>query len=150
MTLPAPTVQQALDALRAAVEEKGADFVYHNPDGQKAGTLVPNPNFDNEMTNAECKYVHGSETGCIAGNAMVRLGIPRKKLANHENISASTVIRKIFADVDFNSRSNLCSVGRILSYAQAEQDDGKTWGEALAAAEKLVLQWAAENNVETK
>ena len=105
------TVGEFLHTLRQVVAEKGADYVYtlpktEDPDG---------PN---------CLYRDGDKPSCLIGYALDRLGytVP----SNMEGWAASEVLAIL---------STPREVGRVADVAQAEQDEGHTWGEALKCAE---------------
>lgn len=111
---PTFTDVQVMEALAAAVAEKGDDYVYP------------------KKPHEQCQYVHDKGTtaesaGCIAGNVLHRLGIPLSTLAKHEG---DGVYSLPVEDVFSASEAALSALGE----AQDKQDEGKTWGEALGAA----------------
>lgn len=115
-------VPQVLAALKAAVEKRGEDYVYVNADGVKAGT-----------TELSCEYTHHAGTdaatpGCIVGQ--VYFDLTGELVPEYQNASTIseffTSPREVFTD----------AAAGLLLVAQRRQDDGATWGEALAAARK--------------
>lgn len=79
-------------------------------------------------------YVHGDQPGCIAGHVYHRAGLELARLAEREGVVAyaSSFLNVVSGDGP-----------RILGAAQRQQDDGKTWGEALKAAERAAQESAA-------
>ena len=110
--------EQALEALREVVQEKGLDYKYVSP-----GKGV-------------CAYVHeidgGNVPGCLIGHVMLRQGWASEAVlleSNEETVNA--LVEK--NDLDFST-----AAVELLREAQAVQDEFQTWGEALAAAEKYL------------
>lgn len=120
------TDSEVLAAVDAALAERGADYVYSNPYASTATTPA-----------MSCLYVHGEETGCLVGNVMHRLGVPLDALQRWEGVRASTVMRRAEADLGIVvpawSRY-------MLSRAQAQQDHGEEWGEAIAEGKAYASQ----------
>jgi hypothetical protein len=125
------TVFEAIDLLEAAVEEKGADYIYF-----KSSAADP----PGAVWGALCEYVHGPESeahssdpegpGCIVGHVMHAWGVPLDDLKQVEGTipTGSTGFW----------RDNLTpEAAVILRQAQARQDRGETWGDALKAARTL-------------
>jgi hypothetical protein len=118
------TKESAIEALKAAVDEKGEDYVYVNAEGQSPTSLEDS---------VQCSYVHwnfagGYTTGCIVGNALHRHGVLLRDFLKAEYRSADE-LEDYVPNLVFEE-----GVGRILQAAQAKQDAGKTWGTALSAA----------------
>ena len=115
------TEESFVSALRAAVAEKGEDYVYTNPDGREAGD-------DGEAT---CHYVHGDQPGCLVGNVLHRLGVPLSVLELHEGGAAYEVMGRIreSGQLDFD-----LGVRGAAEMAQNRQDAGYSWGYAMEAA----------------
>lgn len=113
------TAERALELLREVVAEYGEDYVYVNPQGQRAG------DDDDNGDQASCWYVHGDKPGCIAGHVYHRAGLSLETLKLMENNGASHP----------GFRQRVTGEGpTILSIAQDRQDKGETWGQALRAA----------------
>lgn len=110
---------RAMELLTMAVEERGADYVYRNPETGQTG-----------MEGGQCLYVHtspeGPAPGCIGGLALTLAGVPLATLALHENRSVKEVCERLIWDC--------LAVGsdavRILQAAQSIQDRGHSWGTA--------------------
>ena len=122
------TRDQMINALERARDERGEGFVYTEHYGGE---------------NA-CQYVVENEDGkaeaaCIAGNALLRLGVPisvLKKMDVAAEGGASAVMdRRSVATILLNAGFDLTPKALLAaSYAQAEQDSGRTWGQAVAEA----------------
>ena len=119
------TYQQTLEAMRAAVEEKGEKYVYQRPKnphipGDKLGSCL--------NTSAD-----GKEPGCLVGNVFHRLGVPLEWLFTPEiiNNSAGGVISALRQreEYEFDEKSY-----KLLAEAQSLQDQGAPWGQALTNA----------------
>lgn len=112
--------KKAVALLRLVVFEKGADYVY----------VRPNPDRDT------CVNFHDGQPSCIVGHVLANLGVTGEK-AEEFGIAGSQgvydAVRSINAsDLPWTINSEACLV---LGAAQAVQDAGGTWGEALEAAE---------------
>jgi len=127
-------VDETLDALRAVVAEAGADYVYPDElrvDGTRLGM---------------CMYVKNGVPACIVGRVIARL-FPKTDLKRLPNTTILLAHRTIpnHGDDAFTYRAL-----QVLARAQDVQDgnsfDGmtpalpKTWGTALAAAERRAAE----------
>jgi len=112
-TLEEITPGRALRAIRTAVKGR-ENFVYTSPDGE----------------GGRCYYLHGRgdgnpvRPGCLIGHALIAEGVDPAILDGWEGCS----VRVMFPD--------LAAVRIVLRAAQAAQDEGETWGEALLFAEE--------------
>lgn len=108
------TDEQVHEAIKAVVEERGADFIY--PDEWK-------------YTN-DCLYVRpdGDGPACIVGAVLHHLGVPLSLLSANEGRPAYALVHYLGG---VSPRA-----GDALAWAQGVQDTGKTWGEALASFEE--------------
>lgn len=88
----------------------------------------------------ECFYVHtdpdGDDAknapGCIVGQALHRLGVPLSVLEQYEHVGAGTLVSEI--------TPNVGAVGESFARrAQLNQDEGKTWRDAVDHATEYVL-----------
>lgn len=102
------TPSETLDLLRRAVEAKGPDYVYVEPEGDVAA----------------CLYVHDGQPSCIVGHVLNYCGL----LGLAEENKAPSNIRALREH--FDSAALV-----VLDAAQEIQDNGEPWGEALACAE---------------
>jgi hypothetical protein len=115
-------VPEVLAALEAAVAKRGEDYVYVNGEGLSAGGGEA----------IACEYTHHAGTdaatpGCIVGQ--VYFDLTGELVPEHLNavaISEPDSPRGVFTG----------SAVRILGVAQNRQDEGSTWGRALAAAKR--------------
>jgi len=111
------TLEEMRGAIKRAVEERGEGFVYeHKP-------------WPDSPNNIGCHYNHPvtGEPDCLIGLAYSYLR-PNHRLPSQG--SAPYVLQ-------CEATASACGYAQI---AQIKQDDGETWGEALAAAEA----WLAE------
>lgn len=101
------------DLLARAVEEKGADYVY--PEAEKAQYLI--------IGDPVCSYFYEGKPSCIIGHVLSYLG--RTKASEGSN--ASTVLRGFGF-----------TLGELAAAqsAQGAQDQGGTWGGALAVFDR--------------
>lgn len=108
------TVERARELLVAAIEEKGADYVY--PESEKA--------FNSCMY---LTYEGQQPTGpsCLVGDVLIRAGVELNAIINVEGKSAWNAVPLLIPSTDER-------VVAALDAAQYEQDAGGTWGEALA------------------
>lgn len=115
---------ETLSLLRAAVELKGEDYVYTNPNGEMA-------TIDGGIT--DCFYVDESGDdavpSCIVGHVFHAMGIPVLDMLKIEGSSVnSDVTEDLLRD---NSIQVTPRATRLLYSAQDLQDSGHTWGEAV-------------------
>lgn len=109
------TEQYVLRLMEEAVALKGADYVYEHQPTNDPDALAP----------TTCYYVWDNQPSCIVGHVLHAAGIPLEELARHEGGSAHIVVAAV-APHDWDGL-----VGNALNSAQAMQDAGGTWGEAL-------------------
>lgn len=117
--------------LKQAVELKGADYVYPPSGGGGACNYL-------EYTGGSRRTGKPTGPSCVVGHVLVAKGIPMLDIAPHEGDSAETVARLVGAFRDE-------IVGGALSEAQSVQDNGDTWGEALAAFESFITANEADH-----
>lgn len=104
----------ALKALKDAVAEKGADYVYPvRDDGDR------------------CVYTVDGKPSCIVGNALVRIGVPVEKLPREEDFQyrAAQQVKELGEGVRVAD-----DAASLFDRAQQWQDGGITWGESVARA----------------
>jgi hypothetical protein len=116
------TYDMAVAALEAAVEEKGADYVY--PESEKV-----------EDT---CQYLNeDGSPSCIVGNALMRLGVTRLPRHGTGSPSAYTLL----VATDYGPEPVALAderTARLFEWAQHVQDDGTPWGEAVRLAKEAI------------
>lgn len=127
------TALDALDLLKQVVTDRGEDYVYVNPLGQRAGSVGQPAGPGKPLMAADCYYVHRTANGevtpgCIAAQVLVRRGVSLEVLATYEGCSVP-----VFAE-DAGLTDEWAA--DLLGVAQAAQDQGATWGFALAEAFK--------------
>jgi hypothetical protein len=111
------TTEDALRALEEAVAEKGEDYVY--PLSNTAADL--------------CAYTEFNDRdelvpSCLVGNALHRLGVPLEAMAQfNTGHGPKSLAEELGLDGDR-------AAWLAFRDAQAIQDDGGTWGAALAKA----------------
>lgn len=112
-----PTVEQLTAAMREAVAERGADFVY--PKGQAGWTY-------NQYGVSLCRYVRSDveEPACLIGVVLHKLGVSLGQLSGFEGDNSYAVVPALFPDSPL-------FLERALAAAQSAQDNGRTWGVAL-------------------
>lgn len=121
---------EALALLKRAVDEKGEDYVYVTPSGERAGN------------GASCLYFHDEQPGCIVGHALHYVGIKREDLIFEDkyglnDLNVETGINEPHlvgllrdCNVEFTDEAHA-----ILTRAQSEQDSGTPWGPVLGQIE---------------
>ncbi|PSL04165.1 hypothetical protein CLV30_106170 [Haloactinopolyspora alba] len=130
-----PVNTRAALRLLEEVVEGNEGYVYEDEDGVPADSTM-------------CHYVHrtegGSAPGCIVGHALHRAGVP---ISNLLEIEGSTI------GTEQAARVGVALEGRavdVLSAAQAAQDVGETWGEALEHARAVAAEAAADDEAEVE
>ena len=121
------TFDMALEALNAAVDEKGSDYVYKG-----GGTF--------------CAYQEFGEPSCIVGNALHCLGVPIRTLAEMDQCSfAGSVIssRKVLDILEDSGFVLDDDAVMLLTAAQVLQDDAVSWGDAVRVAREETEEWYA-------
>jgi hypothetical protein len=120
------TFKETLEAMKAAVSEKGDEYVYERQEH-------PNVGLHGSLGVCLNTTPDGKKTGCIVGDVLHRLGVSLTWLGCGENInnSAAGLLSKLRHEelYDFDRNSLL-----LLSEAQSLQDTGTPWGEALSKA----------------
>ena len=114
---------KALAALEQAVENNGADFVYKPHEHELGGS--DNPDL------GSCRYVHNGCPDCMIGHVLFGVGW------DYEELDRVGVVATLAAHFpDRMSDDAKC----ILWAAQKIQDDGSTWGDALAGARLMAKE----------
>lgn len=115
---------RAVELLRAVVAEHGANtaYVFRWPQDQDH----PPPH---------CRYTYDGCPDCLIGRALALAGVTVGELADMDADPGRTGIGSVMLP----ARLHLTEQGRnVFKAAQLVQDDGATWGEALAAAEAVI------------
>lgn len=129
MTTVMLTKANVLEQLRAAVVLKGKDYRYTEDPANRGGESP-----------TDYAYERDGQPSCIVGHVLIRLGVDpavfREDYANPTVDEVSTVNATKFKHchkvLPIAAENN--TVLRALIAAQSEQDQGRTWGEALVAA----------------
>ena len=119
------TTEQVVNEMRRLAAGQ-PDFVYVNP-------IDPD--------DSDCLYVHnwGNEDGlpvvggCIAGQALMNLGVTAAKLHDREFISVSAILKSVGVTVDADDDMNDLV---WMDYVQSKQDNKRPWGVAVEEADK--------------
>lgn len=131
------TADEAIESLRKAVAEKGADH---------RAKQCNYTNYYENMTDAEKESLYGDKwqtareraaTGpcCIVGQVLFDNGVPVKQLVQFEGNSARTVVPEA-GNGDVAATHILLAAQMIQdSYVSFDSEEHKTWGEALEVAE---------------
>lgn len=103
------------------LEEKGANYIYGG----------------SELSSGKCRYVRNGEPDCLVGNILHRAGVSVERLAEADfgmGLDASDLCRRLHAEgvLEIEDRGT-----RFLNYAQALQDNGVPWGDAVERAEEV-------------
>lgn len=140
-------IETALAMLAEAVENKGSEYVYENPNGAYGPS--------------GCVYVHGTkvivegrdewgdsieievttdhmECGCIVGNALVGRGVPMEKFVEldiNSEASANEAIRALGEAGLIGTYSQ--GAIDVLAAAQDAQDSKNSWGAAYIQAREM-------------
>ncbi|RPJ30106.1 MAG: hypothetical protein EHM35_12895 [Planctomycetaceae bacterium] len=113
------TYQEVVDALHAAVAERGADYVYQSPD----------------VISGTCYNWHEKEDkpGCIVGWVLHHLGATKEQMAGGGGpryaVGAYSTL-DILKDQGW-SFDEFDRIGALLNEVQRQQDALKPWGEAV-------------------
>lgn len=127
MTEPRFTTEQAMEALRKAVELKGANYMY--PDSEK----------NTRTSEGTCMYSHKGQPSCIVGHVInildpkVFAGLETQEMLYGPQ-GAEDLTLQGYLPADFWSKDT----GRVMAIAQGMQDTRHSWGDALAEAEDKV------------
>lgn len=126
------TLDKVYEYADAAVAEKGEDYVYTNPDGDRS----------------HCLYVHGSGEdavpGCIVGNILARAGLELSESWNDRG----SVFRLFGKLSDSGLIQHDDGVLAFLRAAQRDQDFGYTWGDSVRTAKVAVQKWKDNVDIE--
>lgn len=129
------TVEEARALLVEAIEEKGADYRYTDPDsdGESCwyGSYSGDVPFNEDSEPNPC-----DGPGCIVGHVLVKKGVTLEQLRPYEGEGAISVLGRLRGGA--GNYFDGTPVERALGAAQSAQDSGETWGEALAAFDALI------------
>ena len=119
------TFYMALEALNAAVDEKGSDYVYEG--GRMSRT-----------------YVAYDEPSCIVGNALHRLGVSISTLTEMDRRTidgAAISSRKVLEVLEGSGFILDNDAVMLLATAQVMQDAEIPWGDAVREAREEPVEW---------
>ncbi|KAF4408621.1 hypothetical protein [Streptomyces lycii] len=80
--------------------------------------------YDEQDEDGSCQYVNNGAPSCLVGHVLHRLGVPLDVLREREGDKALHVARDLLSVSDVTAG--------CLNRAQIRQDDGETWGDAIA------------------
>lgn len=117
--------EMALKGLKAAIEVKGADYVYQ-------------PFETTTMSQGACRYFdQQAQPSCIVGHVLDSLGVAPFRFEQPMNAVGVAMLES--RGVIAYDQDDWEKTGKLLYYAQRRQDRGTPWGaavdEAIAAAE---------------
>jgi len=126
------TLDSAIEAVRAAVDEKGKYYIYAPV---SSGATVRTP-FNG------CVYVHNGAPSCAVGHAMVNLGVPIHLFTEEDEFGvglnvdtdACGLLAALARDGELSMPLDAEEADQIVTFlaaVQDKQDDGRPWGEAL-------------------
>lgn len=133
------TLDTAIAALKGAVDEKGADFVYRpqDYDGFESCYYVHSDHEGPEHREMmEFEDLKNVVPGCIVGNALHRLGVPLRDMIKFEGDPARQLLDGL-ADNDMITLAE-DEVDSVFRIAQSMQDVGNNWG---LAYEKALIRY---------
>lgn len=118
------TARRALELLTDVVDRAGDDFVYQKldmSDVQGEEDMLPNEG---------CRYAVDDRPSCLVGHVLHRSGVEMDVL-NRLDVAGTSAsgLADFGLEVDWDA-------GEVLVAAQALQDRGECWGDALAAARR--------------
>jgi len=114
----------AVKLAKAAVAEKGPDFIYTDQNGVTADGRY-----------AECSNKHATEDGgwvpgCLVGNMLHRHGVPLDEMPKYgDAFSTLQELNYFGSGIRTTEKAEI-----FMMAAQSNQDNGYTWGEAISAA----------------
>jgi hypothetical protein len=121
---------RARELLLQAVDTQGRDFVY-NPDGQ--GDCLYQPARLNKLAGIT-ESSPQMKTGCLIGVALKIAGV-EMGLVHNGSISTEVGLLRSSGAVNIDAAAT-----RYFGYAQAQQDNGTTWGTAYDVAESSLIR----------
>lgn len=116
------TLTQAMDTLREVVAEHGKDHVYDR------SAIMFGP-----LAGETCLYVRNGKPDCIVGHVLHRLGVQLDTLHDSEGMGPRDLSLGDSPSLELDD-----DAGLALTVAQNTQDNGETWGTALANTERHV------------
>lgn len=126
-----PTIdaERALSLMERAVEKMGVDYTY--PAGDPDGSINT------------CVYVRDGEPSCLVGHALFIAGIDIDALADLDTYSETDVSTLARGNEEVGQEPVLPRLAvlsgdavEVFQTAQMDQDQGRTWGEALSHARR--------------
>lgn len=112
-------MDQLREALVRAVEEKGADYVYPNSERVKS----------NIHETPVCQYFVGGKPSCIVGHVLYYDGVT--------DIDEGRAAQVVAHDLSYYGSLTRLQL-MALTEVQTIQDNGGTWGKALAQYDKVM------------
>lgn len=116
---------RALELLTHQVRDH-EDFEYKSPEGRRPGV---------------CVYQFEGCPSCLIGKALAEAGVPLEALKHWDKRGGSTPIAIAELPEGFEMTAK---ARRVFASAQATQDRGDTWGQALQAAIQAAYEFGPE------
>lgn len=114
------TAQQILDGL-TEIAEANPDHKYQKP-----------------TEDGLCLYFHGDEPGCIVGQLLAKHGVTGDQMREVDDAQGWMLNERAVGDLIEAGIIDTDHEGyAMLTVAQKSQDDGNTWGEAVAEAKNV-------------
>jgi hypothetical protein len=125
------TIADAKRVAHEVVAEFGEDYLYPR---QPTGDMLEN-DMGEEVPETACLYVHADDKGrpipgCLVAHVLHRLGVPLDEMGARENTAAMNLVHALQrAQVVLMADNH---VDHYLNDIQSQQDEGGTWGQAIA------------------
>lgn len=128
-------IEEARKQLTAAIEKKGADYVYKaTTEGGKSCLYLEYEKVDRDEDDLY-QYINPTGPSCIVGHVLVAKGVPNLQITRHEGEDAEAACTGVFESSIVRS---------ALKRAQAHQDGGHPWGEALEEFESYIAEYTTK------
>jgi hypothetical protein len=131
-------IEEARKQLRAAIEKNGADYVYKaKTEGGESCLYLEYEKVDRDEEEGTYQYINPTGPSCIVGHVLVAKGVPNPQITRHEGEDAAVATEGVFGSV---------IVRKALKRAQAHQDGGHPWGEALEEFESYIREFTVKTD----
>lgn len=125
-------IEEAREQLAAAIEKNGADYVYKaKTEGGESCLYLEYKRVERDEEEGTHRYINPTGPSCIVGHVLVAKGVPNLQITRHEGEDAQAATEGVFEST---------IVRKALKRAQAHQDKGLTWGQAVEKFETYVAE----------